>query len=82
MYQCCYLRFECLHNQFYVIGLIGILPRASKWLEMALITDKNFSDFQFSRGLLKKNQWDEQQSTKQQDLHTKIEAKACVDLIH
>ncbi len=19
MYQCCYLRFECLHNQFYVI---------------------------------------------------------------
>ncbi len=56
MYQCCYLRFECLHNQFSVIlyvilmilfgcgsrvygwGLIGISPRASKWLETALHT--------------------------------------------
>ncbi len=52
MYQCCYLRFECLHNQFYVIlyviliilfggggrALIGISPRASKWLETALLT--------------------------------------------
>ncbi len=55
MYQCCYLRFECLHNQFCVIlyviliilfgcgswmggggALIGISPRASKWLETAL----------------------------------------------
>ncbi len=61
MYQC-YLRFECLHNQFYVIlyvvviilfgsgswgggggggALIGISPRASKWLETALPIDHN-----------------------------------------
>ncbi len=52
MYQSCYLRFECLHNQFYVVcnlklsclgvgvggALIGILPRVSKWLETVLIS--------------------------------------------